>query len=157
MPALCANALAPTYGDRANGEMFVISLMAWAIRVSSGSPPGSPSVTLSTGSPYLSCRLATTDSRSAFPVRSPYPLTVPWTCEHPASTAASVLATAQPESLCAWMPRTASGPTAPRISCTMSATHVGTMPPLVSQRATTSAPASNPASTAAREYAGSNR
>ena len=57
MPALCANALAPTYGERANGEMFVISLIACAIRVSSGSPPGSPSVTLSTGSPYLSSQV----------------------------------------------------------------------------------------------------
>ena len=43
-------------------------------------------------------------SRSALPVRSPYPLSVPCTWTTPASTAASELATAQPVSLWQWMP-----------------------------------------------------
>ena len=58
----------------------------------------------STGRPSLSSRLATTETRSALPVRSPYPLRVPCTWVAPASTAASVLATAQPVSLWQWMP-----------------------------------------------------
>ena len=47
--------------------------------------------------------------RLALPVRSPMPLTVPCTCVAPASTAVSVLATAQPESSCAWMPSATPG------------------------------------------------
>src|SRR5947208_1584419 len=41
------------------------------------------------------------------------PLIVPGTCVAPASTAASVLATAQPESSCVWMP-SATSPSASR-------------------------------------------
>ncbi len=108
-PALCANALAPTYGWRAYGEMFVISLIACEMRVASSRP--SP---VSVRTPCLSSRFATTVSRSTLPVRSPYPFTVPWTCAAPASTAASVFATAQPESLCACIPSNAS-PAARRV------------------------------------------
>ena len=45
-----------------------------------------------------------TVSRSVLPTRSPKPFTVPCTCAAPARTAASVLATAHPESLWQWMP-----------------------------------------------------
>ncbi len=63
----------------------------------------------------------------------------PCTWVAPASTAASVLATAQPVSLWQWMPT--------RVwvevmtSCTTSETQLGSMPPLVSHSASTSAPA----------------
>ena len=43
-------------------------------------------------------------TRFALPVRSPMPLIVPCTCVAPASTATSVFATAQPESLWVWIP-----------------------------------------------------
>ena len=43
-------------------------------------------------------------TRLALPVRSPMPLIVPWTWVAPASTALSVLATAQPVSSWVWMP-----------------------------------------------------
>jgi hypothetical protein len=46
-----------------------------------------------------------TEQRLALPQRSPYPLTQPCTWVAPASTAASVLATATSESLWVWMPR----------------------------------------------------
>ena len=39
------------------------------------------------------------ETKSAFPVRSPYPLSVPWTWVAPAATAASEFAIAQPVSL----------------------------------------------------------
>ena len=74
------------------------------------------------------------------PVRSPYPLIVPCTCVAPASTAASVLATAQPVSLWQWMPTRPS--VVDTTSCTTSPTQPGSIPPLVSHSATTSAPAS---------------
>ena len=95
-----ANELYPTYGWRANGAMFVISAIACAMRVASASP-----LFLSAMSPRLISRLATTAMRSALPVRSPYPLMQPWTWTTPEATAAIEFATAQPESLCAWMPR----------------------------------------------------
>ena len=75
------------------------SAIACAMRVDSWSRCGSRS-----GRPFFSWRLATTVSRSALPVRSPYPLTVPCTWVAPASTAAIELATAQPVSLWQWMP-----------------------------------------------------
>ncbi|CPU63876.1 Uncharacterised protein [Mycobacteroides abscessus] len=139
----------------------MISLIACEMRVASSRP--SP---VSVRTPCLSSRFATTVSRSTLPVRSPYPFTVPCTCAAPASTAASVFATAQPESLCACIPSSASpgsasrpcgSPTASRSSATVSATHVGSMPPFVSHSATTSAPASNAACTAARVNAASYR
>ena len=74
------------------------------------------------------------------PVRSPYPLMQPCTWVAPASTAASEFATAQPLSLCAWMPTRT--PVVSMTSWTTSETQSGSMPPLVSQSATTSAPAS---------------
>jgi hypothetical protein len=74
------------------------------------------------------------------PVRSPYPLSVPWTWTAPASTAASEFATAQPVSLWQWMPSGADD--ASRTAWTTSASSAGSMPPLVSHSATTSAPAS---------------
>ena len=63
---------------------------------------------------------------------------VPCTWVAPASTAAIELATAQPVSLWQWMPTRAE--VAATASATTSATWSGSMPPLVSQRATTSAP-----------------
>ena len=57
----------------------------------------------------------------------------------PASTAARVFATAQPVSLWQWMPTRT--PVLSRTSCTTSATQGGSMPPLVSHSAITSAPA----------------
>ena len=131
-----AKALAPTYGCREYGGTFVISLTACAIRVASASRPAG-----STGRPSLSSRFATMVSRSALPVRSPYPLRVPWTCTAPASTAASEFATAHPVSLWQWMP---SAPwVASRTSWTTSAIATGSIPPLVSHRATTSAPSAS--------------
>ena len=56
------------------------------------------------GMPIFSCRSAMIVIRLALPVRSPMPLIVPCTCVAPASTAVSVLATAQPESSWVWMP-----------------------------------------------------
>ena len=73
-------------------------------------------------------------------MRSPYPLIVPCTWLAPASTAASVLATAQPVSLWQWMPTRT--PVVSMTSLTTSETHGGSIPPLVSQSAITSAPAS---------------
>ena len=63
-----------------------------------------------------------------------------WTCVAPASTAARVLATAQPVSSWAWMPSAGAG--VGEDVETTAWTWAGSMPPLVSQRMTTSAPAS---------------
>ena len=65
---------------------------------------------------------------------------VPCTCVAPASTAAIELATAHPVSLWQWMPTRA--PVERTTSSTTSATWPGSIPPLVSHSATTSAPAS---------------
>src|SRR4028118_178724 len=46
--------------------------------------------------PIFSCRLAMVVTRSQLPVRSPTPLTVPWTWVAPASTAASASPTPPP-------------------------------------------------------------
>ena len=72
----------------------------------------------------------------------------------PASTAARVLATAQPVSLWAWMPRLTPTSVA---AVTISPTHGGSIPPLVSQSTTTSAPASAAVRTASSAYAGFSR
>ncbi len=64
----------------------------------------------------------------------------PWTWVAPASMAASEFATAQPLSLWAWMPTRT--PVVSITSWTTSETQSGSIPPLVSHRATTSAPAS---------------
>jgi len=79
---------------------------------------------------------------------------VPWMCRAPASTAARVLATAQPVSLWACMP---SGTPIEPMSVTISPTQFGSMPPLVSQRTTVRAPASAATWTTLRVYAGSYR
>ena len=103
VPVTPAGAVAGAQGETAilaagastaDGGTFVTSAIACAIRNDSASlPAGSRSIA------RLSSRLATIASRSALPVRSPYPLIVPWTCVTPASTAAIVFATAQPASL----------------------------------------------------------
>ncbi len=54
--------------------------------------------------PIFSERLAMIETKSQFPVRSPYPFIVPWTCIAPAMTPASALATPQPVSLCKCTP-----------------------------------------------------
>ena len=79
--------------------------------------------------------------RLALPVRSPMPLTVPCTCVAPASTAVSVLATAQPESSWQWMPSAAPG-SASRTTASAVRICGGSEPPLVSHSTTRSAPAS---------------
>ena len=89
-----------------------------------------------------------TVSRSVLPTRSPMPFTVPCTLVAPARTAASVLATAHPESLWQWMPKAAFGK-APAVAATTASTSKGSAPPLVSQRSTESAPASTAAPTQA--------
>ena len=60
------------------------------------------------------------------PVRSPYPLMQPWTWLAPASMAASEFATAQPLSLCAWIPTRT--PVVSMTSCTTSETQSGQHP-----------------------------
>ena len=129
------NADVPTYGWRDAGGKLVTSATACAIRVASLSRPCG-----STRRSSLSSRLATTETRSALPVRSPYPLMVPCTWVAPASTAARVLATAQPVSLWQWMPTRT--PVDSTTSLTTSPTQPGSIPPLVSHSAITEAPAS---------------
>ena len=79
-------------------------------------------------------------TRLALPVRSPIPLIVPCTWVAPASTATSVLATAQPASSWVWIPSATSGSAACTSSTTW-CTYVGSEPPLVSHSTTRSAPA----------------
>ena len=105
----------------------------------STSPPSG-----STGRPILIIRLPTTANRSALPARSPYPLAVHCTWVAPACTAATVLATAQLVSSWQWMP--SRKPVRSRTSVTIRSTHIGSMPPLVSQSTVTSAPAVTAAS-----------
>ena len=66
--------------------------------------------------------------------------TVPCTCVQPARTAASVFATAHPESLWQWMPNACSG-NCLHVVATISSTSNGNAPPLVSHRSMESAPA----------------
>lgn len=77
---------------------------------------------------------------------------------YPASTAATVLATAQAVSFWQWMP-SSSGPTPSRAvrSAMAAVTWEGSIPPLVSQSTIRSAPAASAVSTTAAVYAGSNR
>ena len=86
--------------------------------------------------------------RFALPVRSPMPLIVPCTCVAPASTAMSVLATAQPPSSWQWMPIATPG-SASRTSVTSRAMSLGSDGPFVSHSTSRSAPAS----AAARRHA----
>src|SRR3569833_3214226 len=146
-PALCANAEVPTYGCCDDGATFVTSDTAWATRVSSPSR-------MPRSCTRLSSRYPPTVNRLAFPLRSPYPLAHPCTCVTPARTAASVLATAQPLSSWQWMPRRApdSATAAPT-----SASSSGSIPPLVSHSAITSAPASAAVRTTSTAYAGLDR
>ena len=102
----------------------------------------------STCLPFFSCSPATTLNRFALPARSPYPLAVPCTWLTPASTAASVLATPHAVSSWQWMPSRV--PVRPNASATTSASWPGSMPPLVSHRVTTSAPASAAVRTTSR-------
>ncbi len=76
------------------------------------------------------------------------PPMVPCTVVAPAPTAASVLATAQPESLWQWIPSGVWG-SASRTAATTSATWNGSAPPFVSHRSMESAPASDAAFTQA--------
>ena len=55
--------------------------------------------------PILSDSDGMIETRFAFPQRSPYPLTVPWTIRAPSTTAASELATPHSASLWVWMPQ----------------------------------------------------
>ena len=74
----------------------------------------------------------------------------PCTWVAPASTAASVLATAQPVSLWQWMPTRTS--VVSITSWTTSETHLGSIPPLVSHSAITSAPAPYAVRSTSRAY-----
>ncbi len=145
-PALWAKAETPTYGWWVEGVRLTTSAMACEMRVISASAPSG-----STVMPYLSSRAATTGKRLALPTRSPYPLAVHWTWVAPASTAARVLATAHPVSSWAWMPSRA--PVSAMTVETTAWIWAGSMPPLVSQRMTTSAPASYAARTTDFAYA----
>ena len=98
--------------------------------------------------PIFSSRSAIVVSRSVLPTRSPKPLTVPCTWVAPARTAASVFATAQPESLWQWMPMRCPGSSA-ATAATISPTSCGSAPPFVSQRSIEWAPASLAARTQA--------
>ena len=130
-----ANEAQPAYGWWVLGAMFAISAMACEVRtVSASAPSGRQSI------PSLSCRLGTTTNRSAFPVRSPYPFAVHCTWVTPASTAETELAIAQPVSSWQWMPRRT--PDRSLTSVTISNIPCGSMPPLVSHRTPTDAPAS---------------
>ena len=88
---------------------------------------------------FLKANVGNSEIRLAFPHLSPKPFIVPWTCLAPALTAARVLATALPVSLCAWIPRWS-----PEISLetfdTISSTSCGRVPPFVSQRTSHRAP-----------------
>ena len=88
--------------------------------------------------------------RSALPHRSPKPLIVPWTWTAPASTAASELATARSQSLWQWMPTGTGRPAT--AAAVIWATSSVMLPPLVSQSATSRAPASAAVCTARNAY-----
>ena len=98
-PALCAKACLPTYGCAGSGARLSSSSTKCAVSVRRASRSGA-----SSSQPIFSCRSAMIVTRFALPVRSPMPLIVPCTCVAPASTAVSVLATAQPESSWVWIP-----------------------------------------------------
>ena len=94
--------------------------------------------------PSFELQVGNDRERLALPQRSPYPLMQPCTCVAPASTAARVLATATSESLWVWMPRMPSNRL--RTSATISVSRPVSVPPLVSHRQSTLAPASRAAS-----------
>ena len=98
-PPLWAKADAPVYGWCAGTDTLHASATNWDTLVSSRRFSG-PTVTR----PIFNSRSAMTVSRSVLPTRSPKPFTVPCTWVTPARTAASVFATAHPESLWQWMP-----------------------------------------------------
>ena len=89
--------------------------------------------------------------RLALPVRSPSPLSVPWTWPAPASTAAIELATAQPVSSWQWMPTVTSAPKWARTAPTISPISWGSDPPLVSHSTRWLAPLTTAASSARSE------
>ncbi len=91
----------------------------------------------------------------ALPQRSPKPLMTPCTCVAPAATAASELATASSASLWQWMP--SGTPTAARAARVASVTVAGTLPPRVSQRQSSVAPASAAACRQRSAYSGFER
>ena len=91
--------------------------------------------------------------RLALPVRSPYPLIVPWSCVAPASTAATELATAQPVSFWAWMPIGRS-PKWATTSPTMRPMSWGSVPPFVSHSTSVSTSLVAAASSTRRAYSG---
>jgi hypothetical protein len=152
MPALCANALRPTYGWSGSGATLQISSIRCAVSVSRASrSAGTHSI------PSLSCRAGRIENRFAFPHRSPYPFTVPCTSVAPTSTAASEFATAHSASLCVWMPTATRSPRASTTPAVASPTSWGRLAPFVSHRVTFSAPASPAALTHSSAYAGSSR
>src|SRR5690606_18130652 len=101
--------------------------------------------------PSLSWRLGITVVRLVLPVRSPSPLSVPWTWRAPARTAASELATAHPVSSWQWIPTVTSPPTWATTWATISPTSSGNEPPLVSHSTTWLAPLTTAASSARKE------
>ena len=92
--------------------------------------------------------------RLALPVRSPRPLSVPWTWRAPARTAAIELATAQPVSSWQWMPIVTSAPTWACTAPTMASISWGSEPPLVSHSTRWLAPLTTAASSARSENSG---
>ena len=92
IPLSWENAFSPTTGW--TGEMAIPEYRETRREVSTSLFVSTPVET-----PRIDSRTITVWARSAFPARSPMPLTVTWTCEAPASTAAMVLATARPKSL----------------------------------------------------------
>ena len=93
-------------------------------------------------------------ARLALPQRSPSPFSVPCTCRAPASTAASVFATALPVSSCAWIPSRSPGTPAATTAAVIAPTSAGSVPPLVSQSTTQRAPASSAGAQAVERIAG---
>ena len=71
-PALCAKADTPVYGWRGDGEILVTSATACEIRKASRS-----AFLGRTSFFFFNSKLAMMVTRSALPVRSPYPLSVP--------------------------------------------------------------------------------
>mmetsp|Transcript_6606 Transcript_6606/g.18518 ORF Transcript_6606/g.18518 Transcript_6606/m.18518 type:complete len:221 (-) Transcript_6606:658-1320(-) len=142
-PPLCAKADAPTYGWLLRGIRFSVSSTKRAESASkckfdeqaTSMPSGAICVPFSARAPMIAFKLA-------LPVRSPTPFAVPWTREAPPLTAANELATATPESSCAWTPTTILDGTASTTAAVARSTSQGRCPPFVSQRTTASAPAS---------------
>mmetsp|Transcript_4965 Transcript_4965/g.16548 ORF Transcript_4965/g.16548 Transcript_4965/m.16548 type:complete len:205 (+) Transcript_4965:732-1346(+) len=140
-PPLCANALLPTYacfGSSGCPHALATALATRVIFVKHAPPSSCP------GKHFFfifSCKFPATTSKSAFPVRSPYPLTHPCTIRAPPLTPAKEFATASEVSLCACVPTLhfLSSPSAER-ACTTAAVPAsqtqGMLPPFVSQSTT---------------------